>query len=151
MRKERKRPGELERRPGGNSSEIHERRPNQPDIRSLRGRVHACVILRIVCCGSRPINCIGLPTSAMKRTMLSAERITDRDGCGVAVDRVSRATSLIVLQARVSNLHELLQAIASFFHDVRPHRSNVIASVLYRIERRVRNKVGLKPVTYTAA
>src|SRR5260221_5302429 len=49
MRKERKRPGELERRPDGNSGEIHERRPNEPDIRYLRGRFRACVILRIVC------------------------------------------------------------------------------------------------------
>jgi hypothetical protein len=51
----------------------------------------------------------------------------------------------------VSNLHELLQAIASSFHDVRTYRSDVIAPVLYVVEWRVRNKVRLEPVTYPAA
>jgi hypothetical protein len=51
----------------------------------------------------------------------------------------------------VSNLHELLQAIASSFHDVRTYCSDVIAPVLYWIEGRVRNKVRLEPVAYTTA
>ena len=50
----------------------------------------------------------------------------------------------------MGNLHELLQPIASSFHDVRAYRTDVLTPVLYRIDWRVGNEIRLEPIAYTA-